>query len=969
MSGVNSRSLPILAIFFFSGAAGLAYEIVWARQLSLTLGVSIYAVSATLVAFMGGLGAGAELSGRLLDKGWAPIRLYALCEASLGIYVLMFPLVWAGMDAIYLATHGGAEGATLYVTSLRFMLAVAVLVPPTIFMGATLPAIVRHMARLESPAQGSAGKVYAINTAGAMAGCVAAGFALIELFGLTDTLRIGAAVNILCAIGAWALAAEKKWQGESEQPEKVSTKKNIGQRDNLVLAMFAITGFCGLALELFWTRALILLLNNTTYAFSMVLSVFLLGTASGSALAARAGNKSREKGYLLFAFMLAMLGVLALFSLVALAHSRSMMAGLIQAPGFGWISGAIPGGAPMASALLFSLLVITPCTALLGACFPLAVAVFDPNPRYVGGEVGRLYAINIIGCVLGSLGGGYFMIPWLGVQNSVISVGMAAIIAGVTMAFARAPKGAVRMTLGVAIMTLPLAAYLFMRPNIAYSLSVEKLDAGAVVEFYEEGPSATALVSKNDSDLTAGRMPIRRLWINGDPIAGTFREALQLERLQAHIPLLLLDDPKNALVICFGTGSTAGAALAHGLESVIAVDISREVFNAGPWFVDGNLGVSHSSRFSMVEEDGRNYLKTTKKRFDFISTEPPPPSNAGIVSLYTSEFYELARDRLKPGGIVSQWIPIHHLSDRDLKSLVAAFTAVFPEGAMWYTKWDAIMIGSVGALPGYERLYKAFENPQVASSLADIGIYRVEQILANHMMGPEQLREYVAGVAPLQDDWPMVEFSAPRMHVGGVEVKGANLTAMLPHRHTPAIQGSEEGVAAMRRAFESQTEFFRGQVARSGGNNGVAAQYYEKALRMDQENTEARYALLSLNIETLFSSMATAPPHLVMGMIERTEKLDKRELFAVQLKFLRGILFSRSGEYYEAERALAQAVRMDPGYFMAMASLAGLYAGRPDKHDQALELYKQALALNPTEEERIALEKAIKDLIDERTGI
>ncbi|MDH5477659.1 MAG: hypothetical protein OEY50_04960 [Nitrospinota bacterium] len=130
MSGVNSRSLPILAIFFFSGAAGLAYEIVWARQLSLTLGVSIYAVSATLVAFMGGLGAGAELSGRLLDKGWAPIRLYALCEASLGIYVLMFPLVWAGMDAIYLATHGGAEGATLYVTSLRFMLAVAVLVPP-----------------------------------------------------------------------------------------------------------------------------------------------------------------------------------------------------------------------------------------------------------------------------------------------------------------------------------------------------------------------------------------------------------------------------------------------------------------------------------------------------------------------------------------------------------------------------------------------------------------------------------------------------------------------------------------------------------------------------------------------------------------------------------------------------------------------------------------------------------------------
>ncbi|MDH5508742.1 MAG: hypothetical protein OEZ32_00115 [Nitrospinota bacterium] len=971
MSSVNSRTLPVLAIFFCSGAAGLAYEIIWARQLSLTLGVSVYAVSATLVAFMGGLGAGAELSGRLLDKGWAPIRLYAACEFMLGVYVIAFPLTWGAMDAIYLFAHGGAESATLYVVTLRLMLAVLVLAPPTMLMGATLPAIVRHFAITDGPRAGLAGTVYAVNTAGAMAGCMAAGFAMIEIFGLTNSLRIGAVVNLFCAAVVWGMAAEKSWRVELETPKtgkKSPRKEKSGEKDNLVLLMFAITGFCGLALELLWTRTLILLLNNTTYAFTLVLSVFLLGTAAGSSLAARAGNKSRERGYFLFASMLATMGVMSIFSLVALAHSRDIIAWLAGTFMLDWLSGMIPGGAPIASAFLFALMFITPCTALLGACFPLAVEVFDSDPGKIGGDVGRLYAVNIIGCVLGPLMAGYFMIPWLGVQNSLILVSELAVVAGLALAFLRAGKAAIGMAVILGMVIAPQSIYISMNPDIAYRLSVEKLEAGAEVEFYEEGASATALVSKNESDLTVERLPIRRLWINGDPIAGTFREALQLERLQAHIPLLLVDDPKNALIICFGTGSTAGAALAHDLESVVAVDISREVFNAGPAFADGNQGVSLSPKLTMVEEDGRNYLKTTGKYFDLISTEPPPPSNVGIVSLYTVEFYQLAKARLKPGGIMSQWIPIHHLSGQDLRSLVAAFTEVFPEGAMWYTKWDAIMIGAAGALPDYRKLYKAFDNPAVASSLADIGIYRVEQILANHMMGPDHLREYVKGVTPTRDDRPVVEFSAPRMHVGGVEVKGPNLAGILAHRQSPKI-GAGVDKSAVERAFLSQSIFFGGQVARSGGNRGAAAQMYEKALRTDPANTEAQYALLSLNIETLYGSMESAAVPMVAGLLERTEKLDKMGLFTVQLKFLRGVLLSRTGAYQEAERELAEAIRLDPGYFTAMTSLAGLVASRPGGKEQSLKLYKRALDLNPTDEERKAIEAEMSTIRKERKGL
>ncbi|MDH4183391.1 MAG: fused MFS/spermidine synthase, partial [Nitrospinota bacterium] len=577
---------PVLSIFFFSGAAGLAYEIVWARQLSLTLGVSVYAVSATLAAFMGGLGAGAELSGRMLDRGASPIRLYALCEALLGGYVLMFPLIWGVMDHAYLLLHGGAEGATIQVVMMRFLLAVAALAPPTLLMGATLPAIVRYAAVMGARGRRMAGTVYAINTAGAMVGTMAAGFALIEIFGLTNSLRIGAVVNLCCAAAAWLLAAEKGWHDGAKVDASGARKAEETPRDGLIVILYGVTGFCGLALELLWTRALILLLNNTTYAFSLVLSVFLFGTALGSALAARVKDRSQSRARLLFAIIMTSVGVMAMLSLVALSYSDQALAAISGLVGQGRLAAMIPGGGPMASALLFALVIIAPCTAMLGALFPLAAMALSPAGEKVGGDVGRLYAVNIVGCVAGSLAAGYYMIPWLGTQNSLMLLAMTAVAAGMALAFLRSGKEAPRLALVSAVVILPIAVFLANNRDIAFQLSAAKLDAGAKVEFYEEGPSATVLVSRNDSDLSEGRKPIRRLWINGDPIAGTFREALQLERLQAHIPLLMINAPRTALVICFGTGSTAAAALAHGLESVTAVDISREVFHAGPSFTD-----------------------------------------------------------------------------------------------------------------------------------------------------------------------------------------------------------------------------------------------------------------------------------------------------------------------------------------------------------------------------------------------
>jgi len=962
--------LAILALFFVSGAVGLAYEIVWVRQLSLFLGVSIYAVSAVLVAFMGGLGIGAELFGRVLDKGVSPVRLYSLLEIGLAIYALIFHLILRILETVSVFAHGGGEGISLYIIFLRFALAVSALLIPTILMGGTLPALVKYFSTaIPDKSHGSlAGSLYSVNTIGAMTGCIVAGFALIEIFGLTGTLRIGASLNLFCGTAAWLLAGETSWKADrsADRAKQQKRKKQSSQKTPLPLVFYGITGFCALALELLWTRTLSLLLNNTTYAFTLVLAVFLFGIAAGSALVSRARINSPEKNLYLLAWAMIGIGVMALLSLVGLALNQPVV-GMFSAlfSSSVWITGSFPGGEPMVSAILFSLIIVTPCTLIMGACFPLAIGTGVFSKVRVARLVGRYYAVNIIGSVAGSLAAGYFLIPMIGVQKSIVAISAVAILSGLTLIFLEAPRRKVFAVVTTLLFSAPLIMFIIFSPDIAYKLSAQKLDAGSEVEFYEEGPAATVLVSAQYTDLSVGRKPIKRLWINGDPIAGAFREALQLEKLQAHIPLLLHPGPENALVICFGTGSTVGAALAHGLKEVTALDISREVFHAAPFFKDGNLNVANSANVRMVEEDGRNFLLTTRRKFDFISAEPPPPSNAGIVSLYTKEFYKLCKKRLTGDGLVSQWIPIHHTSIEDIKSLVAAFVDVFPDSAMWYTKWDIIMIGSNrGMTLDLKSIAEKMSEPAVKASLAEIGVYDASHILSKYMMGPEGLKRFIGGAAPVTDDLPTVEFTAPRVQAKGVVIKGANLSAILKYREIPeAVYGSGEERERYKDYFVSQGYFYRGQVEINNNNKAKAASFFNMALKVAGDNNDARYAYLSLNLATLYTALDQNRSGLLsLSMLKQTEKLDKDRLFSPQLKFLKGMFLARAGKEVEATRELEEAIRLDNGYFMAIVNLAGLYHTRLNMPRQARELYAKAIKLKSSETEKRSVLEAMAKL-------
>lgn len=958
----------ITGLFFFSGALGLVYEVVWARQLTLLMGVSIYSVSAVVAAFMGGLGLGAEFFGRKLDKGLAPIRLYSLMEIGIGAYVLLFPAVLAVLQKVYVALHPGSEGISFFVLFLRFTLAVAALIIPTTLMGGTLPALSRFVSNAGDEIGNKAGWLYSINTLGAMFGCIAAGFFLVELAGFSKTLVFGGTLNLVIGVAAWLTAAEAGWTTAAQMPvekNRLAASGSSGGPTRFFLVVFGVAGFCAMSLEVLWTRMLVLILNNTTYAFSLILVIFLSGIGAGSAFMSRqppGSAEGRESSYALFQMGV---GLFAVLSLAGFAYSRPML-GVLEplVPAGGVFNMIIPGGRELTVAFIFSLAVLFPATFLMGGSFTMAFRAAANDSEKIGGRIGRLYAVNIIGCVLGSVLAAYLLLPLMGVQSGVLAAGWAAVVSGAFLALRR-PVDKQKGTAFAAISAcVVLTAVVLFSGDAAFALSLQKLDSGSRIEYYGEGPTATVLVSSQESDLSSMRAPVKRLWINGDPIAGAFREALQLERLQAHIPLLIHPSPKNALVICFGTGTTAGTATTHRLSEVTAVDISPEVFKASGQFTAANFDVARNPSVKMVVEDGRNFLLTTRKKFDFITSEPPPPSNAGIVSLYTAEYYRLCRMRLAKNGIVSQWIPLHHLSQDDFRSLVATFAEAFPYSQMWYTKWDAIMVGSAEPLVlDFNAVETGMKNEAVAASLKEIGVNNPLQLFSNYMMGAPQMRAFANGAASLFDDRPTVEFSAPRIHSQGVTIKGRNLENLLKFRTPPEVAFKNEADARLFEAyFKSQGEFLRGQVEVSDNRLKNAAAHFASALSLNKDNSDARYAFLGLNVGILYSALGKQQPDMAIKMVEYTRTLDVDGLFGPQLRFLKGMFLAEKGEITGAEMEFMEALRLDPKYFMAVVNLAGLYGFKLNNVDKARELYSYALGLGPSESEKQSILEALRKL-------
>jgi spermidine synthase len=655
-----SLRFALWPLLFVSGAAALAYEVVWIRLLSLSFSITVYSLTTVLCAFMGGLALGAGLASAVADRIRRPLVAFAAAEAGIAACGVLLPGALAGLGPTYAWLHALSGGEGWVLGAARFALAVGILLVPCTLMGFTLPVLSRAVIDREGVAGRAAGGLYAANTLGAVAGCSAAGFALIPAVGLFATSAGAALCNL--GVAAAALALRGSFERAPAAPEG---RAELPANARLGAAVFALSGFAAMGYEVLWTRALEHYTHNSTYAYTAMLAVFLGGIGLGSAAGARLADRVRSPWLAVAGLQLgvaasAIGGLLVFMRFEALVPAAAETLGGL-------------GSWPRVVALLFaeSAIAMLGTTLLLGAMFPLIVRLAVGRLDAAGRSVGFVYLANTLGSIAGALAVGFVALPRLGVRGSFVALvlsnlGVAALLA------LRAGRHPARLGVLASAAAAGAVALLALPPTLFRDQYAARF--GRIL-FYREEITDTVMVT----EAADGSRLIR--YADGRGTAGTptFRE----DRMYAHIPLLLHPDPRRVLQIGFGVGNTLSSTLVHPVDAVDCVELSPGVVDAEAFFRATNRDPLADPRARLVIGDGRNFVLTARQRYDVIRMDPPELHTAGVVNLYTREFFELVRDHLAPGGLFSVWINAVMTPIDDIRVLLRTLSAVFPHVSVW----------------------------------------------------------------------------------------------------------------------------------------------------------------------------------------------------------------------------------------------------------------------------------------------
>ncbi len=754
----------LLACFFLSGATGLVYEVAWTRSLTLVFGTTTFAVSTILAAFMAGLGAGAAAVGRFVDRGGRPLRVYAWLELGIGTFALAFPHVPPLLVPVYRALWEGQHASFVAMSLVRFAILFVLLLVPTMLMGGTLPALARHFETGERAAGRAAGLLYGINTLGAVAGAGAAGFMLLPWLGLRHTTTVAAAVNL--TIGAGALVLSLREAGPAAPVSAPQRRdRRLRPPEAGLLAVFALSGFVALLSEVAWTRGLTLVLGSSTYAFTIMLVTFLAGLGGGSLGMVRLLGRGPD---LLRALALLQAGI-GLLSMAA-AHLFAELP-LLYLYLFKAVSGA---AAPMVVGqfALAGLIMLGPAL-LMGAMFPIVVELL--GDRHAGERVGLAYASNTLGAVLGAALAGFVIMPAIGIAHTLI-LGVALSLAaalGVLAVSGRHWRGAsVTAALLVSLPLLaprwePLAmssgvykeAPLFLRLYASPPEVFTRLLPQFSLLYYRDGPTATVTVTERPSLEDHRHLALA---IDGKVDASTSGD-MPTQVLSGHLPLLLHPDPETVLVIGLASGVTVGAVARHPVREITAVEIEPAVVEASGLFAAVNHQPLRDPRVRLVVDDARNLLLRSPARYDVIISEPSNPWMSGPAKLFTYEFFQLGRQRLRPHGLFVQWLQLYGITEEALKTLVRTFRRVFPHHLVFQpAEGDLLLVGGAEpVLAPPKRIGERMGRNGIAEDLARVGVRDVFDLLARFRLGEAETGTW-AGAGPLNtDDNALIEFSAP----------------------------------------------------------------------------------------------------------------------------------------------------------------------------------------------------------------
>lgn len=757
----------MLLLFIGSGCAALIYEIVWFQVLQLVIGSSAISLAVLLGTFMGGMFAGSLLLTRFVSRERHPLRVYATLEVAIGACGLALMVLMPLVSRLYTAVDGG--GPTSIV--LRAVVCVLLLLPPTMLMGATLPAISRYV---EATPSGVAwlGFFYGGNTAGAVIGCLAAGFFLLRLFNLTTAALVAVALNVVVAGLGMALARHAPYEvpaderARNEVPAAGARAAREGvwsvfrgivswEPRGIYLAI-ALSGLTALGAEVVWTRLLSLLFGATTYAFSVILAVFLaglgIGSAAGASIARSTANARAALGW----------------TQLALAFTTAYGAYMVTRGLPYWPIN--PSLAPSAwfnfqLDIARALFAILPGAILWGMSFPLALAAATRPTDDPGTTVGRVYAANTLGAIVGSLATGLLLVPAIGSHGAqqvlvVLSVVSAAVLLLPLFRAAPARDGRARPApLGPASV---FACAILALGAVYAAARVPDLPAGLVAWGrslpWQGDPKALYVGEGINSSIAVTEEPNgwRNFHVSGKVEASTEPQDMRLQRLLGNLTALMGNDPKTALVVGFGAGVTAGSiSIYPTIQRMVICEMEPLIPKVvGTYFGDVNYGVANNPKVQIVYDDARHFVLTTREKFDIITSDPIHPWVKGAATLYTREYFEHVREHLNPGGVVTQWVPLYESTEEVVKSEMATFFEVFPNGTIWRNDdgsgagYDVVLVARLDDKPIDVDAWQAkLDSPayaQVKASLDQVGFMSATDILRTYSGRAQDLGPWTA---------------------------------------------------------------------------------------------------------------------------------------------------------------------------------------------------------------------------------
>lgn len=756
----------IYLLFSLSGFSALVYEILWTRYLSLTFGTTIVAASLVAATFMAGLALGSYLFGRYADKQTNLLRIYAFLELGIALTALLFPPTLQLVERIYIYILQSFPQLPGMAHFLHFLFAAILLLPPTVCMGGTFPLMCRFFARKKSG--GQIGRLYALNTIGATAGAFLCGYLLIPSLGISGTGFLAIALNLTISGTSYFFSqqighTEPIDVSKARRPEQLL----IWSKHRSILIATGCIGLFSLAYEILWTRLFLLFLGNTTYAFALILSAFLIALAAGGAQYARIVRPElNEKEF--FIILTTLMGLTVLFSLPFYDElSQLFLAAHQIADERWWLLSLL--------SYLIVLVVLAAPVVLSGALLPAAVAIIDPGKIHTGEGVGLVVLANTVGAVLGALLAGFFFIPLFGVQNSfrLLAVGNLCLSFYLFLHFR--PTGVMRylcpalLGCGLLVAIFPLTWRPELMNSGVYVYAAKYLQMGGMEKILAqekilkviEGQETTVAIHESLDGQT------RFFTVNGKTDGGTGID-MATQILVGQLPVLLHRAPDDVLVIGLGTGVSLLGLPDHPVKKIDCVEISPEVVKAYDYFKNVTNDPLRDPKVELLIDDGRNHLLTTTKKYDVIVSEPSNPWQSGNANLFTDDFYKIAAARLNQNGLFCQWIGLYDITSENLRILARTFLRTFPRAMVFNAGSDLIIVGAQHELAfDYDNLNRRMQIPGVRDAMSKIGIRSPGELIATHYLYSENPLIAMAANARINsDDQPILEYSA-RYNLGG----------------------------------------------------------------------------------------------------------------------------------------------------------------------------------------------------------